>query len=117
MLPGHSDSFSSILGRWYRGYLKNVRQTTSTSGPLRYAQLAGTFKVRIPTNTQHAETLQHVLSQCQTHYYPDSNDNGTKMKGKTSFCREESTLCYAIPPDKDINNIQYNIIFPPKYNR
>jgi hypothetical protein len=26
-------------------------------------------------------------------------------------------MCYAIPTDKDIKNIQYNIIFPPKYNR
>jgi hypothetical protein len=39
------------------------------------------------------------------------------MRGKTLFCRAESTLCYAIPPDKNIKNIQYNIIFPTNYNR
>jgi len=96
MLRGHSDSVSSILGRWYSVYLENVRQTTSTSGPLRYAQLAGTFKFRIPTNTQHADTLQHDLVNVRltkNYGYPDSNDNGIKVKGKTLFCRGKFTLC------------------------
>jgi hypothetical protein len=62
-------------------------------------------------------TSQVNVKLTKNYDYPDSNDNGTKMKGKLLFCRAESTLCYKIPPDKDIKNIQYNINFPPKYNR
>ena len=72
ILRGHSDSVSSILQQRYRGHHENVLlivcQSTSTSGPQRYAQLTDKFKVGIPTKKQHAETLQHVLSQWRENF-------------------------------------------------
>jgi len=93
--------------------LRQLMETCGTHNSQAHLK-SGYLQTRNTLKLYNTSTVNVKLTK--NYDYPYSNDNGTKMKGKNLFCRAESTLWHTIPPDKDIKNIQYNIIFPPNYN-